>query len=124
MNEFIKQNWFKIIIALVLIIVAVSISYYFVVIPQKEQAIAQQQKQEADYRASQQKILLDDCLSQAENKKNTTIIYWGNFKDKNCTPDLSASLMNHCLDNVLREFDKADSQEVQDRNDCYKQHPQ
>lgn len=47
MNTFLKDNWFKLGIIIILLIAALSVAYYFVVfIPQKERAKTEQQKQE------------------------------------------------------------------------------
>lgn len=120
-KNFLQDNWFKIVIALVLIIFAISVFYYFVIIPKGERATAQQQKQEMEYNANQQKIFLDNCLNQAENQKNATIKYWGDWGDKTCKT-YSGITQNNCLDDVLKEFEKAKTQETQDKNDCYKQY--
>ena len=47
MNTFIKDNWFKLGIIIILSIAVLSVAYYFVIfIPQKEGAKTEQQKQE------------------------------------------------------------------------------
>lgn len=47
MNNFLKENWFKLIIAIMIVVVGLSVAYYYVsFLPQKERTRLEQQKQE------------------------------------------------------------------------------
>lgn len=47
MKNFLKENWFKLVIALMVVVAGLSIAYYYVLfLPQKEQARLEQQRQE------------------------------------------------------------------------------
>ncbi len=70
MNEFIKQNWFKIIIAVAVIVVVISIGYYFIVfLPNKNE---------------EQKILKEDTQQSLNNCLDNTVDYYNNQIDDYC----------------------------------------
>ena len=64
MENFVKQNWFKLTAAMALVIVAFSVAYFFLIFtPQKEQAVLEQNKQEQKAK--------DEALQQAADKVAT-----------------------------------------------------
>ena len=84
--NWLKNNWFKAGILLVILIVGVSLAYYFTIfIPTKERAKVYQWQQEELVEAqkaqlkidqeNQSKLLLESCFNEAKVKKDESIIY-------------------------------------------------
>ena len=77
MKQFLKENWFKIIIAFIILLIGFSVFYYLVYfIPQKEKTIMEQQKQEQIFFCLYRKKNL-------EGEEYTAIPL--SFVDKHCT---------------------------------------
>jgi predicted membrane protein len=117
MKNFLKDNWFKIIIAFSILIVAVSIGYYFIIYIPKINAdkLAEQKAQqrlEANTKLTNQ-TNLQDCLDQAATDSSTQ---W----DKNCS---TRGLKNDCS-LPMDVSDSIGKAEVNQKNDCFKQYPQ
>ena len=98
MTNFLKNNWFKLGILIVLLLVSFSLLYYYVFfLPQKEQARLDHEKQverervynlelSDKYQANkeqQNKILLDVCLAEVESN------YQANFESLGSTKKAS-----------------------------------
>jgi type II secretory pathway pseudopilin PulG len=130
MNTFIKDNWFKIGILVVLVIIALSTAYYFVIfVPQKEKARIEQAKQEQlssqlkeqqDNKNTQLNMtLLDDCLARAQNEHDDIdqLIYTkvndGGFND---FPNAGEAIKMIASD--------ADRKLQTDKDECFKKYPQ
>ncbi len=121
MGQFLKDNWFKLGILVVLIIIALSTAYYFVIfIPNNENAKIEQKNREAE-----QKILLEEkqqadiknslaeCLDSAETNY---VNDWNNAcetvgKEKDCT-------LIHITSERLDDARKTAI------DNCYKRYPQ
>jgi len=89
-NIFLQQNWFKAIIALIILLIGFSIFYYFVIfIPQKEQVrnealqkeqLLQQQRIIEEKQAAQEKALAEEWAKQEEARIATENKFWKDTK--------------------------------------------
>jgi len=91
MNAFIKDNWFKLVLALVVVLIGISAFYYFVILSSQKEARIQQQaqieldrenqteleKSIKDSEAEQQKIL-EDNQKALEDKQKASTASWIN----------------------------------------------
>ena len=110
MKEFIKENWFKIIMAFTMFLIGFSVLYYFVIfLPQKFK------KQRA--RELTNEILLEKCLHE------TTEIYkekWNNYckiDGKEIREDGTCLLNTERAETLGKQLDKI-------KNECFKKYPQ
>jgi hypothetical protein len=115
MNEFMRQNWFKIIIAVDVFIIALSIGYYFIFfVPQNEKIKEKQQAQEK-YLEQQEKCkeaglkaYKEDTLlygvnnmiepSYAYNKNLNVCLYSGGYNDYNLSSGQCGDTFKHYCD--------------------------
>lgn len=69
MKKFIKENWFKLSVILILIIICFSLFYYFIIfIPQKEQT-KQDQEATKELKITEEKELLNKCIINAQEER-------------------------------------------------------
>jgi len=109
MNNFIKQNWFKIIIATAILIVALSIGYYFTVLN------AQKIKISSDEEARNWQI---KCENYGNDKYGDTLEFAGSFQTSR-RYYFSKSL-NTCI-MYVQTNDSESGRETKDLLDMYKQ---
>src|SRR3990167_1445349 len=89
MKEFIKNNWFRVSILVLIFIAVIAIIYYFAIfLPQKERLRLEMQRQEqfdkelkeqevkneAEKQANINTLLLESCLSEADNSLESSFI--------------------------------------------------
>lgn len=123
MKEFIKENWFKLAIIVILLFVGFIIYQALVVVPQNKE-------REATLKINAQKQLqldkLNQCFSEAKIKYAESIEYWNKFSESTCVDGKAGggSQMNRCLDSVLLEYTKAKKVEDDSRSECLKIYPQ
>ena len=109
MKNFLKDNWFKIGILLVLIIIALSIAYYFVVYIPKSSAEKSAEQSIKSYNLT---VDLNACL----DKANTD--YWA-FVNLNGTKKADGSIW--ATNDIWSRADKNKQNAI---DNCYKQFPQ
>ena len=111
MENFVKENWFKLAIILGVLLISFSVAYYiFYFLPHKEQLILNQKQQEKlieSQRTESQRNLLNNCLEDAKSKIST-------FIKNSCTPD---GANYDCVDGVVEPYKK------QVNDECFRLYP-
>lgn len=104
MEKFIKENWFRIVIALAVILMSSSIAFYYLSYIPKRDAFERGVNIIRDQR-------LTDCLAESEKEFNT-VLDWGTNDphDKNGNP-------------VTFDVESLREQLQQEKSDCLKRYP-
>lgn len=129
MKTFFEENWFKFGIIIGLFFIGWVMFQSLVVLPrEKEERILTEKQlaiQQTETLKQAQQNNLNECLYEAEQKKNSSVEYWNDYSIKTCdVPGLSISSQNYCLDGVLKSMNEAKVEERKDRDECYKKYPQ
>jgi hypothetical protein len=135
MNQFIKDNWFKLTIAACILVVALSIGYYFFVfVPQREQNIVNRQQeeqvakkaaaQEAAQKEKTNQSLLNFCLQAAEAgytadwKANCEDVARINQNYINSCKQLNQKFYNECITGDIGKYDPTWCNRYLDNSSC------
>ena len=143
MKQFIKDHWFKLIIAFTIFLVGISIFYYFVVLgTQKTQSSVKaneeslrlkQEKQLEDFNQQREEETaknlneqnLTDCLNTVEKNKSSDIVYWIDWGKQYCEQYVNdVSLHNYCLGNIEKKVSEVKAEAELIKKDCYTRFPQ
>jgi len=147
MKEFIKNNWFRVSILVLIFIAVIAIIYYFAIfLPQKERLRLEMQRQEqfdkelkeqevkneAEKQANINTLLLESCLSEADNSLESSFISLCSDDERisggdNATCSIgtiddkvsfmtASNLYNSLFKRILDKRDK-------ERNECFKRYP-
>ncbi len=125
MKRFIKENWFKLGMMLILLLIGLSFGYYFVIfLPQKEmerkgllkheQLIKEVERQEAKQKEENSRVNLGTCLNDADKNYHETMI--------NACQKYSGNISNCTIPLYLAKQYKEDQKNAKDV--CFKRFPQ
>ena len=123
MKQFLKDNWFKIVIASAILIVAISIGYYFVFFVSSNQKIKTEQQAQEKYLEQQEKCkeaglkaYKEDSLiygannmiepSYTYNKNLNLCLYSGGYNDYNVNSGMCGDTIQHYCDSFWERWVK------------------
>ena len=111
---------FKLSIIVGVLVASFSVLYYYAIfLPHKEQVWLEQQSTEQRERENAA-MLLDQCLREAESIFSKQLKKIDEF-GKECN---NAPIGSGCWQGLPELLDKVQSELQQDKNNCFKQHPQ
>jgi len=143
MKTFIKDNWFKIVIALVVVLIGISTFYYFVILSSQKETRIQEKVQadlieksrketlEAEQKSEKEQAIIDeanrrqsslnDCIALAKDRYLKMGIVINNI---NCDALYTDAERVGCGRAKGNAYDDNEARLQQDKENCFRQYPQ
>lgn len=100
--------------------------FYYATETSRQKSIVQQQeiKIETEKKEkSEVQLALKVCIDEASQKKNNSILFWGDYQEKKCF-GLSMTQENYyCITGVSKEMEAAKTEEIRGVAECHKTYP-